>query len=65
MDTVTAALNGGDDYKFLFVIPLAEHEKFHKEFPNVDIIGHLCKPEAGALLVTPEGAEIPIQAQGF
>ncbi len=65
MDTVTAALNGGDDYKFLFVIPLSEHEKFHKEFPNVDIIGHLCKPEAGALLVTPEGAEIPIQAQGF
>ena len=65
MDTVTAALNGGDDYKFLFVIPLSEHEKFHKEFPNVDIIGHLCKAEAGALLVTPEGAEIPIRAQGF
>lgn len=65
MDAVTAALNGGDDYKFLFVIPLAEHEKFHKEFPNVDIIGHLCKAEAGALLVTPEGAEIPMQAQGF
>ena len=65
MDTVTAALNGGDDYKFLFVIPLEEHEKFHKEFPNVDIIGHLCKPQAGTLLVTPEGAEIPLQAQGF
>ncbi|MBR5856608.1 MAG: hypothetical protein IKY70_04985 [Bacteroidales bacterium] len=65
MDAVTAALNGGDDYKFLFVIPLEEHEKFHKEFPNVDIIGHLCKPQAGTLLVTPEGAEIPIQAQGF
>lgn len=65
LDAVTAALNGGDDYKFLFVIPLALHEKFHKEFPNVDIIGHLCKPQAGALLVTPEGAEIPLQAQGY
>lgn len=65
MDAVTAALNGGDDYKFLFIIPLEEHEKFHKEFPNVDIIGHLCKPQAGTLLVTPEGAEIPLQAQGF
>ena len=65
MDTVTAALNGGDDYKFLFVIPLEEHEKFHKEFPNIDIIGHLCKAQAGTLLVTPEGAEIPLQAQGF
>ncbi len=65
MDAVTAALNGGDDCKFLFVIPLSEHERFHKEFPNVDIIGHLCNAGAGALLVTPEGAEIPLRAQGY
>ncbi len=62
MDAVTAALNGGDDYKFLFVIPMAEFEKFHKEFPNVDIIGHLCAKEAGAALVTPEGGMIEIKA---
>lgn len=62
MDAVTAALNGGDDYKFLFVIPISEHEKFHKEFPNVDIIGHLCAKEAGAALVTPEGGMIEIKA---
>ena len=65
MDAITAALNGGDDYKFLFAIPVQEHERFHKEFPNVDIIGHLCKPEAGASLVTPEGAEITLRAQGY
>ncbi|MEG1511617.1 MAG: thiamine-phosphate kinase [Bacteroidales bacterium] len=62
MDAITAALNGGDDYKFLFAVPLALHEKFHKEFPNIDIIGHLCKPETGALLITPEGNSIEIKA---
>ena len=65
MDAITAALNGGDDYKFLFAVPVQEHERFHKEFPNVDIIGHLCKPEAGAMLITPEGAEITLRAQGY
>lgn len=65
MDAITAALNGGDDYKFLFAVPVQEHERFHKEFPNVDIIGHLCRPEAGAVLVTPEGAEITLRAQGY
>lgn len=65
LDAITAALNGGDDYKFLFAVPITEHERFHKEFPNIDIIGHLCKPEVGAMLVTPEGAEITLRAQGF
>lgn len=65
MDAITAALNGGDDYKFLFAVPVQEHERFHKEFPNVDIIGHFCKPEAGAMLITPEGAEITLRAQGY
>jgi hypothetical protein len=31
----------------------------------VDIIGHLCKPEVGSVLVTPEGAEITLRAQGY
>lgn len=62
MDAITAALNGGDDYKFLFIIPLAEHEKFHKEFPNVDIIGHLTAKENGVTLVTPEGAALEIKS---
>lgn len=62
IDAITAALNGGEDYKFLFAVPVIEHEKFHKEFPNVDIIGHLCKPEAGKLLITPEGAGIELKS---
>ena len=65
MDVVTAAMNGGDDYKFLFVIPIDAHETFRKEFHDFEIIGHLARPEVGPVLVTPEGAEIPIKAQGY
>ena len=65
MDVVTAAMNGGDDYKFLFVLPLDKHEAFRKEFHDFEIIGHLAQPEVGPVLVTPEGAEIPIHAQGY
>ena len=65
VDATTAALNGGDDYKFLFVIPLSEHEKFHKEFPNVDIIGHFTASDAGEYLVTPEGTPLELRAQGW
>lgn len=62
MDAVTAALNGGDDYKFLFAIPISEHEKFHREFPNMDVIGHLTNKQADATLITPQGEEIEIKA---
>ena len=65
MDVVTAAMNGGDDYKFLFVIPIDAHETFRKEFHDFEIIGHLARPEVGPVLVTPEGAELPIKAQGY
>lgn len=65
LDAVTAALNGGDDYKFLFTIPIEKHETFLKEFPNYDVIGHLAQGEVGSVLVTPEGAEIEIKAQGW
>ena len=62
MDVVTAAMNGGDDYKFLFVIPIDKHEAFRKEFHDFEVIGHLAQPDVGAVLVTPEGAELPIHA---
>lgn len=65
MDAITAAMNGGDDYKFIFTIPIEKHEILRKECQDYDIIGHLAQPEVGAVMVTPEGAEIPIKAQGF
>lgn len=65
MDAITAAMNGGDDYKFIFTIPIEKHEEMLRDFQDYDVIGHLAQPEVGAAMVTPEGAEIPIQAQGF
>ena len=65
MDVVTAAMNGGDDYKFLFTLPIEKHDIVRKDFQDFEIIGHTARPEVGPVLVTPEGAELPIHAQGY
>ena len=65
IDPVSAAMNGGDDNRLLFTIPILHAEKFRHEFQTFDIIGHLAKPEAGTVLVTPEGVEFPVKAQGW
>jgi len=65
IDAVTAVMNGGDDYRMLFTIPMSCAETFRREFQDFDIIGHLARPEVGASLVTPDGAELEIKAQGF
>lgn len=64
MNLVTAAMNGGEDYELLFTIPLHAHEEI-KKIPGVKVIGHITKPSLGAALITRDGAEIPIKAQGW
>lgn len=64
MNLVTAALNGGEDYELLFTVPLAQHEAAEK-LPGVKIIGHVTKEELGCALVTRDGGEIELKAQGF
>ena len=32
---------------------------------GIDVIGHITSEESGAFLVTPDGAEIRLRAQGF
>ncbi len=65
IDPITVVMNGGDDYRLLFTIPIGKHDKFRRDFQTFDIIGHLAKPEVGPVLVTPEGLELPIKAQGW
>lgn len=65
MDAITAAINGGDDYQFIYIIPLSKYEAVKKELPQLDIIGHLCSPDLGAKLITPDGAELELKAQGW
>ena len=61
-DALLCALNGGDDYEFLFTMPITLHETIARELP-VDIIGHLCHADQGTLLVTPEGNTLPLQTK--
>ena len=64
MNLVTAALNGGEDYELLFTVPLHCHEKI-KEINGVKVIGHITSESLGCELVTRDGAEMPLRAQGF
>ncbi len=65
IDPMTAVLNGGDDYKFLFAIPLEKHESILKELPQLDIIGHLSNPGTGAIFITSDGQEFELKAQAW
>jgi len=65
LDPVSAAMNGGDDCRLLFTVPILELEHFRRDFQTFDIIGHLALPETGTVLVTPDGIELPVTAQGW
>ena len=65
LDPVSATMNGGDDMRLLFVVPILHLEKFRRDFQTFDIIGHLAQSDVGAVLVTPEGVEFPVKAQGW
>ena len=64
MNVSTVALNGGEDYELLFTVPLSLHEKI-TEIKGISIIGHICKQSSGSALITRDGNEIALQAQGW
>lgn len=64
-DPVVAALNGGDDHELLFTVPLSMQEKVMRLGAGVEVIGHITDKSKGAALVTPDGSDITIKAQGF
>lgn len=64
MNLVTAALNGGEDYELLFTAPLHFHEALQK-MEGIKVIGHITRPELGCALVTRDGVEMQLRAQGF
>ena len=64
MNLVTCALNGGEDYELLFTCPIGDYEKV-KKMDDIRIIGHITKPELGTILVTRDGQEFELKAQGW
>ena len=64
MNVTTCALNGGEDYELLFTVPIADHEKV-AEMDGVKLIGHITKLELGCALITRDGQEFELKAQGW
>lgn len=64
IDPMIPALNGGEDYELLFTVPL-EYAEAIKTIPDVALIGHMTVQEQGCFLVTGEGIEVELRAQGW
>lgn len=64
MNLVTAAMNGGEDYELLFTVPLHCHDKV-KAIPGVKVIGHMTDKSLGCAMITRDGNEIEVSAQGW
>ncbi len=64
MNLTTCALNGGEDYELLFTVPLADHEKI-SEMEGVKLVGHITKVDMGCALISRDGQEFELKAQGW
>jgi len=59
-----SALNGGEDYELLFTLKQNDFEKI-KGNPNLTVIGHITKKEAGINLISNGDVSTPLKAQGW
>ena len=64
MNVTTCALNGGEDYELLFTVPIGDHEKI-EEIDGIKLIGHITEKNLGQVLVTRDGQEFELKAQGW
>ena len=64
MNVTTCALNGGEDYELVFTIPIGDHEKI-EQLEDVRLIGHITDQKFGHVLVSRDGQEFELKAQGW
>jgi len=64
MNVTTCALNGGEDYELLLTVPIGDHEKV-ENVEGIKLIGHVTEENLGQILVTRDGQEFPLKAQGW
>lgn len=64
MNVITCALNGGEDYELVFTVPLSDYDRL-TDIKDVRTVGHITRLELGCMLVTRDGVEMELQAQGF
>ena len=64
MNVTTCALNGGEDYELLFTVPIGDHEKI-EALEGMKLIGHITRKELGTQLVSRDGQEFELKAQGW
>jgi thiamine-monophosphate kinase len=64
LDPTMCALSGGEDYELLFAVSPSDINQFLNH-PLFSVIGHFTEPDRGQVLVTKQGLEVPLQAQGW
>ncbi|MCD8079895.1 MAG: thiamine-phosphate kinase [Bacteroides sp.] len=64
MNLTTCAMNGGEDYELLFTVPIADHEKI-SQMEGIRLIGHITQEQMGCALITRDGQEFTLKAQGW
>ena len=64
INVTTAAMNGGEDYELLFTVPLSLHDQV-SALPGIHLIGHITPEENGCNLITRDGQEMQLRAQGW
>lgn len=64
LDPPVCALNGGEDYELLFTVAQKDFDKI-KGSPHFTVIGHMVDAAAGAQLITRDGQQHTLTAQGW
>ena len=64
MNVTTCALNGGEDYELVFTVPIGDLEKI-EQIDDVHLIGHITDRKYGHILVSRDGQEFELKAQGW